>query len=51
MSLGVKLKSILEYYQEQITLVMEVRFSTYYILDNEFDEFGNLKKARALNIY
>lgn len=35
MSLGVKLKSISKYYQEQIALVMDVIFSTYYILKNE----------------
>lgn len=42
MSLGVKLKSILEYYQEQITLVMDVMFSTYYILKNEYIQIRDL---------
>jgi len=42
MSLGVKLKSILEYYKEQITLVMDVMFSTYYILKNEYIQIRDL---------
>ncbi len=42
MSLGVKLKSILEYYQEQIILVMDVMFSTYYILKNEYIQIRDL---------
>ncbi len=42
MSLGVKLKSVLEYYQEQITLVMDVMFSTYYILKNEYIQIREL---------
>ncbi len=42
MSLGVKLKSISEYYQEQITLVMDVLFSTYYILKNEYIQIRDL---------
>ena len=36
MSLGVKLKSILEYYKEQIKIVMDVMNSTYDILKNEY---------------
>lgn len=42
MSLGVKLKSISEYYQQQITLVMDVLFSTYYILKNEYIKIRDL---------
>lgn len=42
MSLGVKLKSILGYYREQITLVMDVMFSTYYILKNEYIQIRDL---------
>ncbi len=42
MSLGVKLKSISEYYQKQITLVMDVLFSTYYILKNEYIKIRDL---------
>ena len=42
MSLGVKLKNILEYYQEQIILVMDVMFSTYYILKNEYNHIREL---------
>ena len=42
MSLGVKLKSVLEYYKEQITLVMDVMFSTYYILKNEYIQIRDL---------
>lgn len=26
-------------------------FSTYYILDNEFDEFNNIKEAIKMNIF
>ena len=42
MSLGVKLKSVLEYYKEQITLVMDVMFSTYYILKKEYIQIRDL---------
>ena len=42
MSLGVKLKSVSEYYKEQITLVMDVLFSTYYILKNEYIQIRDL---------
>ena len=42
MSLGLKLKGISDYYQEQITLVMDVLFSTYYILKNEYIQIRDL---------
>ena len=42
MSLGLRLKGILEYYQKQITLVMDVMFSTYYILKNEYIQIRDL---------
>ena len=42
MYLGVKLKSISEYYQQQITLVIDVLFSTYYILKNEYIKISDL---------
>ncbi|HEC37518.1 MAG TPA: hypothetical protein ENI29_04725 [bacterium] len=46
MSLGVKLKSISEYYQQQITLVMDVLFSTYYILKNEYIKIRDLLSSK-----
>lgn len=45
MSLSVKLKAILWYYLEQINLVLDVTFSMYYILKNEYIKIQDILKT------
>ena len=45
MSLGVKLKAILWYYLKQINLVLDVTFSMYYILKNEYIKIQDILKT------